>query len=165
MQLIFPFLNPVPRLSKNNSLPLNNGVAVNENHKNPPRQLAVLPLLSVTAGILSRNRSGQCTIQMKALGDVLSKMALSKKKRWVQNSAIFYLTLQRGKGLPKREDVKRGLSHLPFGSDAGDLSKLGQSHDPAETLLPSAKDKNISFLESHVNTCSPLLSHGQDAQD
>lgn len=78
---IFPFLNPVLRLSKNNSLPLNNGVTVNEKHKSLPWQLAVLPLLSVTAGIVSRNRLGQCTIQMKAFGEELIKMELSKKKR------------------------------------------------------------------------------------
>lgn len=152
---IFPFLNPVPRLSKNNSLLLNNGVTVNEKHKSPPWQLAVLPVLSVTAGIVSQNRSGQCPLQMKALGDLLIKMELSKKKRWVQNSASFYLNMQREKGFPKREDIKHGVSHLAFGSDAGDLSKLGQSHDPDQRLLPSATDKNVSSLASHRQSSTP----------
>lgn len=60
--------------------------------------------------------------------------------------------MQRGKGLPEREGVRHGVSHLPFGSDTGDLSKLEQSHDPDERLLPSAKGKNVSFLESQIQS-------------
>lgn len=100
----------------------------------------------------------------EALGDVLIKMGLSKKKRWVQNSASFYLTVQRGKGLPKRENIKHDMSHLAFGSDTGDPNKLGQSAHPAERLLPSAKEKLfLSLNHTWIHAC-PLLPHGQDAQ-
>lgn len=94
---------------------------------------------------------------MKALGDILIKMGLSKKERWVQNSASFYLTMQRGKGLPKREDTKHGMSNLAFGSDTGDPSKLGQSAHPAERLLPSAKEKlflSLNHTWIHAVLCS-----------
>lgn len=108
----FPFLKPVLRLSKNNSLPLNKGATVSENHRSHPCQLAVLPQQYVTEVIVSWYRLAQCIIQMRALDDVLMKMGLSKNKRWIQNAASCFLTTQRGKGLPKREDIKRGIPLL-----------------------------------------------------
>lgn len=66
----------------------------------------------------------------------------------------------KGNRTCKEKDVRHGIQHFTFGSDGGDLSKLGQSHDPDERLLPSAKDRNVPFLESHIE--SSWLSHGQD---
>lgn len=65
--------------------------------------------------------------------------------------------MQREKGLPKREDIKNGISYLAFGSDTGDLSKLGQGHDPDERLLPSAKDWVFFFPGiTHAVLCSHM---------
>ena len=92
---------------------------------------------------------------MRALDDVLMKMGLSKEKRWIQNAASFFLTMQRGKGLPKREDIKQGVLYTTFDGDTDDLSKLGQNRDPAERLLPSAKVK--LFLSLHHTQIHAIL--------
>lgn len=47
---------------------------------------------------------------------------------------FFFLIMQRGKGLLKREDVKQDTSHTAFDDDTGDLNKLGQNCGPAERL-------------------------------
>lgn len=76
---------------------------------------------------------------MRARDDVLTNTGLSKKKRWIQKAdsffySFFLLIMQRGKGLPMREDIKQDTWHTAFDGDAGDLSNLGQNHDPAERL-------------------------------
>lgn len=84
---------------------------------------------------------------MRAFDDVLMKMGLSKKKRRIQNAAsLLFLPMQRGKGLPKREDIKQGILHTAFDKDIGDRSKLEQNRDAAERSLPSAKVKPFLSL-------------------
>lgn len=62
---------------------------------------------------------------MRAFDDVSMTIGLSKNKRWIQKAASFFLTTKRGKGLPKREDIKQDISYTAFDGDTGDLSKLG----------------------------------------
>lgn len=90
---------------------------------------------------------------MRVLDDVLTKTGLSKKKRWIQKADSLFLIMQRGKGLPKRDGSYTG--HITFENDVGDLSKVGQNHDPAERLLPSVKVNPFLSLQ---HTYNPHLS-------
>lgn len=55
----------------------------------------------------------------------------------MDSEGSFFLIMQRGKGLLKRDGSYTG--HITFENDVGDLSKVGQNYDPAERLLTSVK--------------------------